>query len=196
MYIKRYMKENKFNIYLYIILIIIGVIFGVCLFDKISVNEKNEIANLYKNSVKINNQSVETVEISNKIIKYNLQMSVVIIMMGLFVFGRFGLLFCSFFIGLNIGINNSIIYSLLNNSTWIKVAIFYTLINIIYIIIYGILVIFNYNFSKDLYYLIDKENIKKNLIMFLIYNVLIIFLLIIPIIFEIVLNHNLLNNII
>ena len=196
MYIKRYMKENKFNIYLYIILIIIGIIFGVCLFDKISVNEKNEIANLYKNSVKINNQSVETVEISNKIIKYNLQMSVVIIMMGLFVFGRFGLLFCSFFIGLNIGINNSIIYSLLNNSTWIKVAIFYTLINIIYIIIYGILVIFNYNFSKDLYYLIDKENIKKNLIMFLIYNVLIIFLLIIPIIFEIVLNHNLLNNII
>lgn len=196
MYIKRYMKENKFNIYLYIILIIIGVIFGVCLFDKISVNEKNEIANLYKNSVKINNQSVETVEISNKIIKYNLQMSVVIIMMGLFVFGRFGLLFCSFFIGLNIGINNSIIYSLLNNSTWIKVAIFYTLINIIYIIIYGILVIFNYNFSKDLYYLLDKENIKKNLIMFLIYNVLIIFLLIIPIIFEIVLNHNLLNNII
>lgn len=196
MYIKRYIIENKFNIYLYITLIIIGVIFGICLFDKISVNEKNEIANLYKNSVKLNNQSVETVEISNKIIKYNLQMSIVIIMMGLFVFGRFGLLFCSFFIGLNVGINNSIIYSLLNNNTWIKVAIFYTIINILYIIIYGILVIFNYNFSKDLYYLIDKENIKKNIIMFSIYNILIIFLLIIPIVFEIVLNHNLLNNII
>lgn len=185
MYIKRYYEINKKIIYVYLLLIILGNLFGVIAFSKINNEEKKEIASLYKNSILVvKEENKDNSKIFYKILDNNIKTVIGIILMGLCVFGKYGILLNGFVIGFKIGINNSVLYHVLLDVIWKKYILLYIIVYILYIICYTIISILNYKFSENLSRLIEEENKRENLIRFIIYNLIISLMMIIPIVFE------------
>ena len=194
MYIKKYLKNNKKILYIYITLLIFGILFGIIAFSKININEKEDITSLYKNSFLL-----ENIDKSNKVMEKifidNLKEVILIIFMGLFVLGKYTIILNGFFIGFKLGINSSILYSLLNQEIWKKIILSYSIVNFIYIFFYTVISIFNYKFSNNLSELIEEENKRENLIRFALYNFIISIIGFLPIVFESRVIEKIINNI-
>lgn len=194
MYLKKYLEKNYIPVYLYIFLVILGIVFSIMTFSKISVEEKTTISNLYKNSKLIQNDKAEFNVIASKILNENIKNSIIIVLMGLFVFGKYTIMFNGFIIGFKIGINSSLLYSLLKEELWKKIIIPYMIVNILYISFYTIISIFNYKFANELSRLIEEENKRENIIRFTFYNIVIFIIVLIPIIVESKIIENIINN--
>lgn len=194
MYLKKYLEKNYIPVYLYIFLVILGIVFSIMTFSKISVEEKTTISNLYKNSKLIQNDKAEFNVIASKILNENIKNSIIIVLMGLFVFGKYIIMFNGFIIGFKIGINSSLLYSLLKEELWKKIIIPYMIVNILYISFYTIISIFNYKFANELSRLIEEENKRENIIRFTFYNIVIFIIVLIPIIVESKIIENIINN--